>query len=238
MMPAFDPVLDFATRLAATRDRSARMELLTQAMQPFGIKMFAYARFGGDNAVQAVETTYPDQWVTHYVESGYAETDIVTLEHRRSIVPFEWGQLLRRPDVTAAARQVFAEAAAFDIRHGFTVPIRMAGSSAMMSLVVEDRALLAEAAMAQRHAVQLMTLYYHDASCADAAAAAIVTLTPREREVLQWTARGKTGWEVGQILHLSERTVTFHAENAKTKLGAASRSHAAVKAIMQGLIAP
>jgi len=63
-------------------------------------------------------------------------------------------------------------------------------------------------------------------------------LTPREREVLLWAAKGKTGWEIGQILRLSERTVTYHVENARAKLGASSRAHAVVKAVTLGLIAP
>nr|WP_282595043.1 helix-turn-helix domain-containing protein [Mesorhizobium amorphae] len=46
-----------------------------------------------------------------------------------------------------------------------------------------------------------------------------VTLTPREFECLKWTARGKSAWDVSQILGVSKRTVTFPLENAKAKLG-------------------
>lgn len=237
MTNTFDPVLDFAARAAEVRGRRERMDLLARAAARFGVKMFAYARFGGDGSVQAIETTYPAEWVAHYVESGYPDTDIVALEARRAVVPYEWTELLARTDPGPTAQRVFAEAADFGIHHGFTMPIRGPASRAMISFVVEDRALLQDGAMAQRHALQLIAMYYHGCSCSNAPDESEV-LTPREREVLQWTARGKTGWEIAQILHLSERTVTFHAENARTKLGAASRSHAAVKAIMQGLIAP
>ena len=46
-----------------------------------------------------------------------------------------------------------------------------------------------------------------------------VHLTARERECLLWAGQGKSRWETGQILNVSDRTVKFHLENAKAKLG-------------------
>jgi DNA-binding CsgD family transcriptional regulator len=46
-------------------------------------------------------------------------------------------------------------------------------------------------------------------------------LTEREREVLRWTAIGKTTPEVARILALSDNTIQFHIKNASLKLGAA-----------------
>ncbi len=63
-----------------------------------------------------------------------------------------------------------------------------------------------------------------------------VTLTAREREVLRWTAEGKTACEIGQILSISERTVNFHVNNILEKLGATNKVQAVVKAIGAGLI--
>ncbi len=68
------------------------------------------------------------------------------------------------------------------------------------------------------------------------APAAGVTLTAREREVLCWTAEGKTACEIGQILSISERTVNFHVNNILEKLGATNKVQAVVKAISAGLI--
>ncbi|AMW35680.1 hypothetical protein AY555_09510 [Haematospirillum jordaniae] len=63
-------------------------------------------------------------------------------------------------------------------------------------------------------------------------------LTDREAEVLTWVARGKSTWEIGQILRLAERTVLYHIENAKKKMDATSRTHLVVKAMMADLIDP
>jgi DNA-binding CsgD family transcriptional regulator len=65
-----------------------------------------------------------------------------------------------------------------------------------------------------------------------------VALNEREIEVLTWVARGKTSAEIAQILGLTKRTVDFHTDNARTKLGAATRTEAAIKAASGKLIEP
>ena len=52
--------------------------------------------------------------------------------------------------------------------------------------------------------------------------------TPREMEVLEWAARGKTNIQIGLILDISPRTVTKHLEHIYTKLGVESRTEAVV----------
>ena len=65
-----------------------------------------------------------------------------------------------------------------------------------------------------------------------------VLLNDREVEVLTWVARGKTSAEIAQIVGLTKRTVDFHTDNARTKLGAATRTEAAIKAATGRLIEP
>lgn len=61
-------------------------------------------------------------------------------------------------------------------------------------------------------------------------------LTTREVSCLQWAAQGKTSWEVGMILGLSERTVNFHIHNACRKLNVHSRQAAIALALQTGLL--
>jgi DNA-binding response OmpR family regulator len=65
-----------------------------------------------------------------------------------------------------------------------------------------------------------------------------VALNEREIEVLTWVARGKTSAEIAQIIGLTKRTVDFHTDNARGKLGAATRTEAAIKAASGKLIEP
>jgi DNA-binding CsgD family transcriptional regulator len=51
-------------------------------------------------------------------------------------------------------------------------------------------------------------------------------LTPRERQVLFWVARGKTNSETGSILGISSSTVGKHLERIYAKLGVENRTAA------------
>ena len=65
-----------------------------------------------------------------------------------------------------------------------------------------------------------------------------VQLNDREVEALTWVARGKTSAEIAQILGLTKRTVDFHIDNARIKLGATTRTQAVIKAAAGRLIEP
>lgn len=70
----------------------------------------------------------------------------------------------------------------------------------------------------------------------DAFQTPVTRLTPREREVLQWTAQGKSAWAVGEILKLSESTVLTHLRNIREKMGVSTKSQAVIRAVQLGLI--
>jgi LuxR family quorum sensing-dependent transcriptional regulator len=63
-------------------------------------------------------------------------------------------------------------------------------------------------------------------------------LTSREREVLAWSAQGKSAWEIGEILCLTQRTVNEHAQTAMRKLGASNRTQAVAIALRHRLFEP
>jgi DNA-binding CsgD family transcriptional regulator len=63
-------------------------------------------------------------------------------------------------------------------------------------------------------------------------------MTARENEILGWVAVGKSDWAIGQILNISGKTVNFHVENAKRKLGVGTRMQAVIAAMRSGLIGP
>ena len=65
-----------------------------------------------------------------------------------------------------------------------------------------------------------------------------VHLNDREIEILTWVARGKTSHQIARKLRMSKRTVDFHIDNARVKLGAQTRAAAAIKAAIGGLIEP
>lgn len=63
-----------------------------------------------------------------------------------------------------------------------------------------------------------------------------INLTSREHACLVWAAKGKTSWEISQILSISERTVNFHLGNCIRKTNSCNRQQAISKCVSGGYI--
>lgn len=185
-------------------------------------------------------TTFPPAWIARYQSAGYAEVDPVLVAANLSPLPILWRTFLahKRP------HPIFADARAHGLGSGVSIPIYgAAGERAIFTAATaqtpEESAEL-EARMVGE--IYLTALYFHQAiqqlDMQWVASRSAGKLSPREIESLLWAARGKTAWEIGLILKISEHTVTFHINNAKRKLGAVNRHQAIAAAISTGLISP
>jgi DNA-binding CsgD family transcriptional regulator len=65
-----------------------------------------------------------------------------------------------------------------------------------------------------------------------------VTFTDREVQVLRWIAEGKSDWQIGQILDISDKTVNYHVENMKRRYKVTTRIQVVMVAIRSGAMPP
>ena len=63
-------------------------------------------------------------------------------------------------------------------------------------------------------------------------------LTRRQTDALAYSAAGKSDWEIGEAMGISEATAHEHIEAAKRRLGVRTRIQAAVVAVQRGWITP
>ncbi len=130
-------------------------------------------------------------------------------------------------------------------RHGYRVGIGLAlhlpNGRHFFVGVDRDRPLPSDANETSRLVGALSLFALHASESATRVLAPISTvarspLSPRELEVLRWTLEGKTAWEVGMILSISDRTAAIHANNATRKLGCINKHQAALRALQAGLL--
>lgn len=61
-------------------------------------------------------------------------------------------------------------------------------------------------------------------------------LSARQAQCLALIAQGFTDPAIAAALSISETTVRYHVDQARRKLGAATRAHAVAMAVAQGLV--
>lgn len=78
----------------------------------------------------------------------------------------------------------------------------------------------------------------HEHAPADSQAARIVSLSPREREVVSLVGQGLSACKIAEHLHISEKTVRNHLASIYAKLEVADRLELALYAVKNGLTEP
>lgn len=231
--------------IRASDDLPAIKRNLAAITDSLGLDRFAYYVFrppGGCATPQNLQS-YPEDWLTYYDERGYSYVDATFATAASTILPYTWSSIRLNPRLSKRQKLIFDEAREFGLVHGISVPIHgPEGGLAVLSFASDaPETEFNEVWNARRDDLSLVGAYTQEAMLRNARreqAYAPVQLTGRERECLSWTSRGKTTWEVGEILSISEKTVLYHLANAMRKLDVYSKHHAVVKALIMGLIKP
>lgn len=156
---------------------------------------------------------------------------------RRIVNPFEWSQAPFDAERSPRAAEVMSVAREFGLDKGFLVPILGgSGFQACVTMAGEQPNCEPKA----KRALHLIGMYAHARCTAlmgcESEGQRRRILSERERDVLAWTAEGKSSWEIATILGLSKRTVNWHVEQAKRKLDAVTRTQVVIKALRSGEI--
>jgi len=180
--------------------------------------------------------SYPLEWVEHYVQQGYMETDPVRLKGLASRRAFIWNDMIVNNKLTKPQLKIMNEGQdaglndgvglAFHGPLGETFGVGLASSSANN----DHGDNLTE--------IEVISTQFHLLFSAkfERPTTPYIQLTNRELEVLKWAAAGKSNWAIGEILSISEHGVDFHMRNILRKLDADSRLTAVVKALHGGII--
>ncbi|HEU4459496.1 MAG TPA: autoinducer binding domain-containing protein [Methylibium sp.] len=162
------------------------------------------------------------------------------LQHcKRQSVPIIWDQSTY---VTAGQGSKWEGQARFGFRTGICLALHMPEGRHFMIGVDRDQALPKDRGEVTRMVADLQLFAVH---AQDTAMRVLVPeslrlerpkLSPRELDSLKWTMDGKTAWEVGSIMGISERTAVLHINTAMHKLGCQNKHQAVLKALRLGIL--
>jgi DNA-binding CsgD family transcriptional regulator len=167
-----------------------------------------------------------------------ARADPVMQHCKRSCLPIVWDQ---QTYVAAGNGDKWETQAHFGYRTGIGLAMHLPAGRHFCIGVDRDKALPSCVDEVARMAGELQLLAAHAQDTAFRVLLPTVAqfgppaLTARESETLKWTMEGKTAWEVGYILGISEQTAVRHLSNATQKLGCVNKHQAVVKALRLGL---
>lgn len=182
----------------------------------------------------------PAAYIDGFNDGMSAQTDPVMQHCKNSSLPILWNQ----STYLAADRvNLWEEQASHGLKTGIALAIHLPEDRHFFIGVDKSRpiakrvkrltSIVADLQLFAIHAqdAAFRIFYPEVANHADA-----LKLTPREVETLRWTMDGKTAYEVGEALNISERTAVFHLRNAMKKLKCGSKHQAVLKAMRLRLL--
>jgi LuxR family transcriptional regulator, activator of conjugal transfer of Ti plasmids len=223
---------EFVEGVRESPDVESMRSVMAAAIAAFDLRRFTYfSPPQGRRGAAIFISTYPTSWTDHYFARRYEAIDPVFSIARTTGTPLRWGKDVATLGLSEPQKQLFDEAAGFGIRNGLTLPLAASGEAFSALTIVADEKPAKFNRIVDRNlrTLQLMAVTFHAAVRRKhwlTGAVDGVKLTVREIECLDWSARGKSAWETGSILGIAERTVEFHLDNARAKLGVRSRYQA------------
>lgn len=186
-----------------------------------------------DNAPEAYRPTFED--------NNYNHRDPVMRHCKHFATPIIWDQ---RTYIDSGTMDKWERQAPFGYRAGIAMALHLPDGKHFMIGVDRDQEIPRHRPERQRMALDLCAFgaFAQEAAVRlflppTTARQVFARLSARELEALKWAAEGKTAWEVGRILGISEQTVVRHVNSATQKLACVNKVQAVARALRLGLIA-
>ncbi len=183
-----------------------------------------------------INVSMPKEWIREYISRKYLQIDPIVKENFMFYTPQYWSDTKKKSACCKEMNSLYND---FGMKEGYTHGSRLQvtgkyGSKICFSSpsMKYDKRTFAILEIVVPH-LHLALYHLYDRRHPENAG---VTLTTREREVLNWLKQGKTSWDISVILGISECTVNYHVYNIMEKLGATNRPQAVAVATRLGLI--
>lgn len=239
----FDRIDAFVRDLTEVKTEADLAGLMAEISREMGFAYFALThhvdiRRAPGPAIRLAN--YPPDWIDYFDDHQLGPSDPVHRASQLTSVGFSWSKLTSLIELTPRDRQILDLATRRGIGEGFTVPAHVPGESNGSCSFAAD----AGAALSEEHLplAQLAGAFaFEGARRLWTQRGQLATppprgLTDRQRDCLLWAARGKTDWEIGRILGVTEETVARHIKQACARYGVSKRTLLAIRALFDGTL--
>lgn len=226
------------SQFSAMNEASNVWHLLTEETQLMGFDYFALCirhPVPFTRPKLTVYSTYSKDWQEEYISGNYFEIDPVLRPENYQLGYLPWSESL-----FSSVPSFWEAAKAHGLKYGVTqcviAPNRETGFLSV-SRTLKPAVVMTDDELSLRlqllTEMSMLTLHRLDDPTVQALE---LKLSKREREILLWTAEGKTSAEIAMILSISENTVNFHQKNMQKKFNAPNKTQIACYAAATGLI--
>ena len=237
-------IFDTLTRLLPINDiESYKKSLLefSEAIE-FEYTFFGYVTNTKDadmGGVQIFNINNAEAWLNEYMENKYFLNDplagyVVSRDERAVCV--SWADFEDQALLNPESLRIRNIRDSFGLHYGFTSFDNLLDASNAFSYTVASSTNQGDPRII--NTLKIMTPHFLNRMCIidGIIPVADYDITNKELEVLNWIKEGKTNWEIGTIMNISEQTVKFHVKNILTKLNASNRQQAVAVAMSSNLI--
>jgi DNA-binding CsgD family transcriptional regulator len=206
----------------------AVLEIFNKALAEVGARYFGFHFLPRpeENVEEAsIAWEIPAAFRELYVSEGFGPRDPALRYARRTILPFDFESAPYDPETEPHIKEVVDRSRDFKMHKQISIPVPSPrGMIGMVGIAGPDF----DERDVHKPALHSLSLhaFYRLEGLVGVRARRKAGLTEREREILAWVAEGKTAWEIGCILSLSQRTIEWHIRQACQKLGATNRLQA------------
>ncbi|MEO0767714.1 MAG: LuxR family transcriptional regulator [Pseudomonadota bacterium] len=230
------------TEIQNRKSNAGLWELVLDYFHANGIEKVSYHHLSTDAQSSTPVTVNADgfspDWVCHYIDRKLYLVDPITELAQSRTQPFRWSQIENLMQLSVEQKAYLRQMRAADIHEGLAFQVFGPGlRNAYVGLGLPP----GQDIHAPEKVLdfQLLAQASHLKFCEmNPVGGAAVALSPREREVLHWIARGKSNSSIAEILALSPPTVDTLLRRIFDKLGVADRTTAAIRGVGSGLILP
>lgn len=199
----------------------------------------------GETAGMKFMHNYPQDWMSYYFEKELNKIDPVIIYGFTVSDSYSWRDVAQRMHLTRDQKSCLNMGEESGLHNGICTPLR-GPNNAIGGLSLAS----SEKRDSFDGNVDLITAYSNHFYLAyrrlgekkdtpqQEGPVHNFALTPKERDVLSWAAKGKSYADIAIILSMSDHTVDFHIRNIFKKMGVNHMILAVVKAMTYGLIHP